>query len=57
MSVNLRTKTQGFFVSLGGFLMRYVENGVREDFAKLTFKGLNVPLSELDEDEWLEDDV
>ena len=22
--------------------MRYVENGVREDFAKLTFKGLNV---------------
>lgn len=34
--------------------MRYVENGVREDFAKLTFKGLNVPLSELDEDEWLE---
>lgn len=54
MSVNLRTKTQGFFVSLGGFLMRYVENGVREDFAKLTFKGLNVPLSELDEDEWLE---
>ena len=34
--------------------MRYVENGVREDFAKLTFKGLNVPLCELDEEEWLE---
>ena len=52
MSVNLRTKTQGFFVSLGGFFMRYVENGVREDFAKLTFKGLNAPLCELDEEEW-----
>ena len=34
--------------------MRYVENGVREDFAKLTFKELNVPLCELDEEEWLE---
>lgn len=34
--------------------MKYVENGVREDFAKLTFKGLNVPLCELDEEEWLE---
>ena len=34
--------------------MRYVENGVREDFAKLTFKGLNVPLCELDDEEWLE---
>lgn len=34
--------------------MRYVENGVREDFAKLTFKGLNVPLCELNEEEWLE---
>ena len=34
--------------------MRYVENGVREDFAKLTFKGLNMPLCELDEEEWLE---
>ena len=34
--------------------MRYVENGVREDFARLTFKGLNVPLCELDEEEWLE---
>ena len=34
--------------------MRYVENGVREDFAKLTFKGLHVPLCELDEEEWLE---
>ena len=34
--------------------MRYVENGVREDFAKLTFKGLNVPLCELDEEEWVE---
>ena len=34
--------------------MRYVENGVREDFAKLTLKGLSVPLCELDEEEWLE---
>ena len=34
--------------------MRYVENGVHEDFARLTFKGLNVPLCELDEEEWLE---
>lgn len=32
--------------------MRYVENGVREDFAKLTIKGLNVPLCELDEEEY-----
>lgn len=34
--------------------MRYVENGVREDFGKLTLKGLKVPLCKLDEDEWLE---
>lgn len=34
--------------------MRYVENGVREDFGKLTLKGLKVPLCKLDEEEWLE---
>ena len=39
------------FVSLGGFLMRYVENGVREDFGKITLKGLRVPLCRLDEEE------
>ena len=34
--------------------MRYVENGVREDFGKLTLKGLSVPLCRLDEEEYLE---
>ena len=34
--------------------MRYVENGVREDFGKLTLKGLGVPLCRLDEEEYLE---
>ena len=34
--------------------MRYVENGVREDFGKLTFKGLGVPLCRLNEEEYLE---
>ena len=34
--------------------MRYVENGVREDFGKLTLKGLKVPLCKLNEEEWLE---
>ena len=34
--------------------MRYVENGVREDFGKITLKGLRVPLCRLDEDEYLE---
>ena len=34
--------------------MREVGDGVGEDCAKLTFKGLNVPLCELDEEEWLE---
>lgn len=33
--------------------MRYVENGVPEDFARITFKGLNVPLRELTEEEYL----
>lgn len=32
--------------------MRYVENGVREDFASLTFEGLTLPLSELSEEEY-----
>lgn len=32
--------------------MRYVENGVREDFASLTFEGLTLPLSELTEEEY-----
>ena len=34
--------------------MRYVENGVREDFGKLTLKGLKVPLCKLNAEEWLE---
>ena len=34
--------------------MRYVENGVREDFGKITLKGLRVPLCRLDEEEHLE---
>ena len=34
--------------------MRYVENGVREDFGKITLKGLSVPLCRLDEEEYLE---
>ena len=34
--------------------MRYVENGVREDFGKITLKGLGVPLCKLDEEEYLE---
>lgn len=34
--------------------MRYVENGVREDFGKLTLKGLGVPLCRLNEEEYLE---
>ena len=34
--------------------MRYVENGVREDFGMLTLKGLGVPLCKLDEEEYLE---
>ena len=34
--------------------MRYVENGVREDFGKITLKGLRVPLCRLDEEEYLE---
>ena len=34
--------------------MRYVENGVREDFGKITLKGLRVPLCKLDEEEYLE---
>lgn len=34
--------------------MRYVENGVRGDFGKLTLKGLSVPLCRLDEEEYLE---
>ena len=34
--------------------MRYVENGVREDFGKITLKGLRVPLCRLDEEEQLE---
>lgn len=33
--------------------MRYVENGVREDFGKITLKGLRVPLCRLDEEEYL----
>lgn len=32
--------------------MRYVENGVPEDFARITFRGLNVPLRELSEEEY-----
>lgn len=42
------------FISLGGFLVRYVENGVREDFGKITLKGLRVPLCRLDEEDYLE---
>ena len=34
--------------------MRYIENGVREDFGKITLKGLRVPLWRLDEEEYLE---
>ena len=34
--------------------MRYVEDGVREDFGKITLKGLRVPLCRLDEEEHLE---
>ena len=34
--------------------MRYVENGVREDFGKITLKGSRVPLCRLDEEEYLE---
>ena len=34
--------------------MRYVENGVREDFGKITLKGLRVPLCRLDEEDYLE---
>lgn len=33
--------------------MKYVENGVPEDFAKLTFAGLSVPLCELTEEEFM----
>lgn len=33
--------------------MKYVENGVPEDFAKITFEGLNVPLCELSEEEYM----
>lgn len=33
--------------------MKYVENGVPEDFARLTFDGLNVPLCELTEEEFM----
>ena len=32
--------------------MKYVENGVPEDFAKLTFTGLKVPLCELSPEEY-----
>ncbi len=32
--------------------MKYVENGVPEDFAKLTFTGLKVPLCELSQEEY-----
>lgn len=34
--------------------MEYVENGVPEDFAKLCFKGMTVPLCELSEEEYME---
>lgn len=33
--------------------MKYVENGVPEDAAKLTFAGLSVPLCELSDEEYL----
>lgn len=33
--------------------MRFVDNGVPEDFARLTFAGLNVPLCELSEAEFM----
>lgn len=33
--------------------MRYVENGVPEDFAKLCFAGMTVPLCELTEEEYM----
>ena len=34
--------------------LKYVENGVPEDFAKLCFKGMTVPLCELSEEEYME---
>lgn len=34
--------------------MRYVENGVPEDCAKLCFAGMTVPLCELTEEEYME---
>lgn len=34
--------------------MRYVENGVPEDFAKLCFAGMTVPLCELTEEEYMQ---
>lgn len=33
--------------------MRFVDNGIPEDFARLTFEGLNVPLCELSEEEYM----
>ena len=33
--------------------MNYVENGVSEDFAKLCFEGMTVPLCELSEEEYI----
>lgn len=34
--------------------MKYVENGLREDCAKLCFKGMTVPLCELSQEEYRE---
>lgn len=34
--------------------MRFVDNGVPEDFARLTFEGMSVPLCELTEEEYME---
>lgn len=34
--------------------MKYVENGVPEDFAKLCFEGMTVPLCELTEEEYMD---
>lgn len=33
--------------------MKFVDNGVPEDYARLTFAGLNVPLCELSEEEYM----
>lgn len=33
--------------------MKYVENGVPEDFARLIFEGLNVPLCKLAKEEYM----